>query len=103
MSKVTISQLLDLNFRRKLQLMENINIEKTDSSPKITLDYENGLIEINGKCYPENAFDFFEPVINWIKHYFNDNNQVKSELDQQYEKMMDSRQNDPISKGIQRI
>uniref|UniRef100_A0A6C0JA96 Thioredoxin domain-containing protein n=1 Tax=viral metagenome TaxID=1070528 RepID=A0A6C0JA96_9ZZZZ len=34
---------------------------------------------------------------------FNDNNQVKSELDQQYEKMMDSRQNDPISKGIQRI
>ena len=34
---------------------------------------------------------------------FNDNNQIKSELDQQYEKMMEARQNDPMSKGIQRI
>lgn len=34
---------------------------------------------------------------------FSDNNQVKSELDQQYEKMMEARQNDPMGKGIQRI
>ena len=34
---------------------------------------------------------------------FNDNNQVKSELDQQYEKLMESRNADPTSKGIQRI
>lgn len=34
---------------------------------------------------------------------FNDNNQIKSELDQQYEKMMEARNNDPMSKGIQRI
>ena len=34
---------------------------------------------------------------------FNDNNQVKTELDQQYEKMMEARQTDSIGKGIQRI
>ena len=34
---------------------------------------------------------------------FNDNNQIKSELDQQYEKMMEARNSDPMSKGIQRI
>tara|TARA_B100000795_G_C22803805_1_gene443525 strand:- start:2932 stop:3552 length:621 start_codon:yes stop_codon:yes gene_type:complete len=34
---------------------------------------------------------------------FNDNNQVKNELDQQFEKMMEARQSDPLSKGIQRI
>lgn len=34
---------------------------------------------------------------------FNDNNQIKSELDQQYEKMMEARNSDPTSKGIQRI
>jgi hypothetical protein len=34
---------------------------------------------------------------------FNDNNQVKSELDQQYEKLMEARNSDPNSKGIQRI
>lgn len=34
---------------------------------------------------------------------FNDNNQIKSELDQQYEKLMEARQSDPMGKGIQRI
>ena len=34
---------------------------------------------------------------------FSDSNQVKSELDQQYDKMMSSRDNDQASKGIQRI
>jgi hypothetical protein len=34
---------------------------------------------------------------------FNDNNQIKSELDQQYEKMMEARNSDHMSKGIQRI
>jgi hypothetical protein len=34
---------------------------------------------------------------------FNDKNQVSSELDQQYEKLMTARNSDPTSKGIQRI
>ena len=55
--------------------MESININKTDSSPKIILDYSNGLIEFEGKCYPENTFDFFEPLIAWIKNYFKGNTQ----------------------------
>ena len=52
--------------------MENINIEKKDDSPKITMDFENGLVEFEGECYPENAFEFFEPVIEWLKSYFED-------------------------------
>ncbi len=55
--------------------MENINIEKTDNSPKVILDYTTGLIEFDGKCYPENTFDFFEPLTTWIEEYFNDNAQ----------------------------
>jgi len=38
--------------------MKNINITKKDDSPQVTLDFENGLIEFEGECYPENAFDF---------------------------------------------
>ena len=34
---------------------------------------------------------------------FNSNNQAKSEIDLQYEKLMESRQSDSIGKGIQRI
>ena len=50
--------------------MENINIEKTDNAPKVTLDIENGLIEFEGKSYPENTFGFYEPLVKWIENYF---------------------------------
>lgn len=41
--------------------------------------------------------------INTPKEFNDSNNQIKSELDQQYEKMMEARNSDPMSKGIQRI
>ncbi len=52
--------------------MENINIEKKEDSPKVTLDFENGLIEFEGECYPENAFEYFEPIMEWFNSYFED-------------------------------
>jgi len=50
--------------------MENINIKMTDSSPKVKLDYEKAFIEFEGKSFPENTFDFYEPIVQWIKNYF---------------------------------
>ena len=50
--------------------MENINIEKKDDSPKVIMDFQNALVEFEGECYPENAFDFFEPIIQWFSDYF---------------------------------
>ncbi len=55
--------------------MENIKIEQTDNSPEIILDYEKGLIEFEGKSYPENTFDFYEPLTAWIEEYFSLNEQ----------------------------
>jgi hypothetical protein len=50
--------------------MENIFIENNKTSPSIILDYEKGLIEFQGKSYSNNTFEFFEPVVAWIKEYF---------------------------------
>jgi hypothetical protein len=50
--------------------MENIYIEPTENSPKVVLNYEKGLIEFEGKCYPENTFEFFEPLLEWLENYF---------------------------------
>ena len=52
--------------------MENINIEKKDDAPKVIMDFEKGLIEFEGECYPENAFEFFEPILEWFNSYFED-------------------------------
>lgn len=52
--------------------MQYIFIEQTNDSPKVTLDYENGFIEIAGKSYSSNTFDFYDPIITWLKEYFED-------------------------------
>ena len=50
--------------------MNNIIITKTDSSPEVLFDYANGIIELEGKSYPENTFDFYEPLLAWLTEYF---------------------------------
>ena len=49
--------------------MENLNIEETKYTPKITLD-PSGTISLEGKSYPENTFEFYTPMMDWIKEYF---------------------------------
>lgn len=51
--------------------MTNISIEPTKYTPKIIMDADNGTIEISGKSYPENTFEFYAPVITWLEEYFN--------------------------------
>lgn len=51
--------------------MENLIIEETKYTPSINLNVENGTIDIVGKSYPENTFEFYEPVMKWLEDYFN--------------------------------
>jgi len=52
--------------------MENIFIEQTKYTPEISLDAQKGEINFTGKSYPENTFEFYNPVLNWVGEYFND-------------------------------
>ena len=49
--------------------MENLNIEETKYTPKITLD-ASGTISMVGKSYPENTFEFYAPMMDWVREYF---------------------------------
>jgi hypothetical protein len=49
--------------------MENLTIEATKYTPKIDLNV-NGTISIVGKSYPENTFEFYAPVMDWLNEYF---------------------------------
>jgi len=49
--------------------MENLTIEETKYTPKIELDTK-GTISLVGKSYPENTFEFYEPMMTWIEEYF---------------------------------
>jgi len=50
--------------------MEKIIINnQSEDIPKITLDKEANVFEICGKSFPENAVEFYSPIIKWIKEY----------------------------------
>jgi hypothetical protein len=49
--------------------MQNLVIDATQYTPKIILDTK-GKISIVGKSYPENTFEFYSPIIEWIEQYF---------------------------------
>ncbi len=52
--------------------MENLEIESTKYTPHIKLDAESGTIELSGKSYPENTFEFYKSFMEWVETYFND-------------------------------
>ncbi len=46
--------------------METIIIQETIDTPRITLDYNNLHIKIEGPSYPENAFLVYSNVLKWL-------------------------------------
>ncbi len=50
--------------------MENLIIEETKYTPYIKFDAESKVFELIGKSYPENTFEFYKPMIQWIEKYF---------------------------------
>ncbi len=60
--------------------MENLHIDATKYTPKIFLDAKSGILEIIGKSYPENTFEFYEPVMTWVKDYFENSVQEETSI-----------------------
>ena len=49
--------------------MNVLNIEGSQSTPSISADWDQGRLAMQGDSYPENSFEFFAPVIDWIERY----------------------------------
>ncbi len=47
--------------------MNDLNIPSTRSTPSIETDFSRGILRLSGDSYPENSFEFFGPVIEWIE------------------------------------
>lgn len=53
--------------------MNSISIEGTTYSPKVICDAEKGIIEFLGRSIPENANEFYTPILNWLTDFNNSN------------------------------
>ncbi|WP_027087270.1 DUF1987 domain-containing protein [Cohnella panacarvi] len=50
--------------------IQAINLEATRSTPEIRFDPAANRLSIDGQSYPENAFAFYQPLLQWIDDYF---------------------------------
>jgi hypothetical protein len=44
-------------------------IKATDKTPSINLNANTGAMQIHGYCLPENSFEFYIPIIQWLDAY----------------------------------
>jgi hypothetical protein len=51
--------------------MELLRIESTKFTPGIVLDPTNNVLEFYGFSLPENAIEFYEPILKWLEDYKN--------------------------------
>jgi hypothetical protein len=49
--------------------MENLAIEATKQTPKVSFDAENHVLEFQGESYPENMALFAAPIFTWLEKY----------------------------------
>jgi hypothetical protein len=60
--------------------MENLFIEGSQSLPAVEFS-NNGLLKITGRALPENAFDFFNPLIKWVRDFSCDELNIEINLE----------------------
>lgn len=88
--------------------MEPLFIDKTEYTPSIRLDAATHRMEIRGDSFPENTYDFYRPVMQWLKTYFagNATHEVEIEIALNYFNSSSSQQYfelfDLIEAGVKR-
>ncbi len=49
--------------------MEDIAIERTSKTPSVRFEFENNYLEISGISIPEDADNFYDPLMQWVEEY----------------------------------
>jgi len=49
--------------------MNNFSLEGSPKSPLVDLNAETGTLRISGRSIPENAREFYRPMIDWVEEY----------------------------------
>lgn len=49
--------------------METLHIEGTRSTPQVHFDPATGILTVRGESYPENSFEFYQPILVWVGEF----------------------------------
>lgn len=48
---------------------KNLKLKATEDTPEVLFDKEQSDFLLKGRAMPENAYEFFKPVIDWMNEY----------------------------------
>ena len=60
--------------------MENLDIQPTNSTPKVDFNAGTGILLFQGRSIPEDPGEFYDRIIDWLGRYFKETDQ-KTELE----------------------
>ncbi len=49
--------------------MENLHLEGSAKTPRVSFDGQTGALELKGRSIPENSIEFYKPLNDWIDGY----------------------------------
>jgi len=49
--------------------MDTLSKEGTPKTPTVRFDGAKGIIEIKGRSIPENSYEFYKPLVEWLDAY----------------------------------
>ncbi|MGM0533834.1 MAG: DUF1987 domain-containing protein [Campylobacterota bacterium] len=64
--------------------MQKLSFSKTQDTPEIILDPQSQLFSFVGRSFPENTFEFYEPVIQWLREYFQSRRECRLHMQLEY-------------------
>ena len=84
--------------------MEPLIIKSTEDTPAIHFDAQEGVFSISKSSLPENAVEFYRPIINWINEYAkNPNEETVFDFNIEYLNTASSKQIFEVIMSISRI
>ncbi|MEX1132194.1 MAG: DUF1987 domain-containing protein, partial [Flavobacteriales bacterium] len=57
---------------RRNMANKRFHIDKTETSPQIDLDLDNGVMDFIGRSLPHNSEQFYSRVYHWLEEYLNE-------------------------------
>jgi hypothetical protein len=52
-----------------MAVVEHLVLARTASTPAVDFNAKTGLLMLTGESYPENSFDFFRPLLDWVQAF----------------------------------
>jgi hypothetical protein len=49
--------------------MDNLILNPSSYTPGVNFDFKSGLLELSGTSTPEDSYNFFQPLMNWLELY----------------------------------